>query len=104
MTMFPPAKGGTGVKCNCSCAKTRRTAHVEMTDNETGVPREQFLPPHTLMFSVSRVPYKRLQSHTPSAWATLGMSLKGMIQAHNKGKETQCFTPSPQGSRARLQL
>lgn len=28
------------------------------------------------------------------------MSLKGMIQVHNKGKETQGFTPSPQGTEA----
>lgn len=56
MTVSPPAKGSTGVKPNCRWVKTWRRAQVELTDSRAGVPREWFLPSHTLTLSVSRAP------------------------------------------------
>lgn len=45
MTVSLPAKGGAGVKLNRSWVKTRRTAHVEQTDSETGGPGNCFSHP-----------------------------------------------------------
>lgn len=72
MTVSPAAKEGTGVKLNCSCVKTQRTAHWEQTDSESGGPGNSFSIPQPVVLHVSRATYKWSKSHTTAAWATLG--------------------------------